>query len=135
MNVKKGLLTPTEERVMELFWNNEEPLGSRELLEMSDNEWSVEQISNILRALERKQMIEFCGKKSGRTRPDGKLQPVRQFRVCMTKGEYLVDIVGAKGVDKKFLYKVSAALVESIGEKEVISELEKIIRELEKKHE
>lgn len=134
MNVRKGILTPTEELVMSMFWNSEEPLSSREILERSDREWSVEQISNILRALERKQMIEFCGKKNGRSRPDGKLQPVRQFRILVTKGEYLADIVGEKGIDKKFLHKVSTALVESIGMREVISELEEIIRELEKRN-
>lgn len=134
MNVKKGKLTPSEENVMNYFWSSNEPLSSREILDLSGQRWSMEQVSNILRSLERKKMIELCGKKIGKTRPDGKAQPVRLFKVLVAKGEYLADMVGEKGADQKFLHKVSAALVEKIGVEAVIDELEEIIKELEMKN-
>lgn len=134
MNVKRGILTPNEEMVMNFFWDSEMPLSSRDILMMNDKGWGVEQISNMLRALERKQMIEFCGKTNGKSRPDGKRQPVRQFRVIVTRDQYLAQLVGSKKPDMKFLHKISAALVEDVGTEAVIEELENILKELKGKN-
>lgn len=134
MNVKKGILTPNEEIVMNFFWDSETPLSSRDILMVNQKGWGIEQISNILRSLQRKQMIEFCGKANGKSRPDGKMQPVRQFRTLVTREQYLAQLVGSKKPDMKFLHKISAALVEEVGTEAVIEELERILKELEEKN-
>lgn len=134
MNVKNGVLTPNEEMVMNFFWNSERPLSSRDIAAMNEKGWCIEQISNMFRALVKKGMIEFCGKVNGKSRPDGKMQPVRQFRPLVTRNQYLAEMVGSKGMDMEFLHKITAALVEEIGEEQVLEELEKIIKELEEQH-
>lgn len=135
MNVKKGILTPNEEMVMNWFWENDRPLSSRDIMAWNEKGWGVEQVSNILRALERKEMIQFCGKVSGKTRPDGKTQPVRQFTPLMSKEQYLLKSLDQKGMNLGLLHKMTAALAEKVGSRAVIEELEKIIKEVEQKNE
>lgn len=134
MNVKKGFLTPNEEIVMDFFWNHDDPLTSREIVSQNTKGWGVEQVSNMFRSLEKKGMIRCCGKVNGKVSTGGKAQPVRQFIPLVSREEYLTNFIISKGISTGLLHKMSVALVEEIGNQEVIEELEKIIQELEKEN-
>ena len=80
MRKKEKHLTNTEEELMEIFWANNAPLTSVEILEISaGRSWNGNYLHKMLRALLKKGMIEVCGIVQSKT------QYARQFRPVVTK--------------------------------------------------
>lgn len=128
MKRKYKSLTRSEEELMELFWTHDRPFTSVEILKIdSDNSWSANYLQNMLRSLLNKDMIKVCGSIQYGT------QYARQFAPVMKREEYVAKIAMAKGIEKSSIADVTVALVKEAGDKddkELIKELEVIIKEL-----
>lgn len=99
-------LTKNEEIVMGIIWNAEKPLISMEILERCTNgRWDHTYILHMLRALEKKGLVEVCG-----TVRSGK-QYARQFIAAMPKEEYVTEMVLKTGLDPKQMMLVAGALI------------------------
>lgn len=126
MDEKNVKLTKSEEQLMEIFWNSEEPITSVEITNMKVKPtWSSGLVHNMLRALLKKSMIEECGTVQYGT------QYARRFIPSVTKEEYAARLVLATGIDKDSISKVMVALVKETGDnEEVIAQLEDMIKQL-----
>lgn len=119
-------LTETEEEIMELFWESNEPLTSVDISQKSVNRsWNGNYIHRMLRSLLKKGLIEVCGIQQYGT------QYARKYRPTLTKESYVAQVVLAKGRGKDFVAKVSVAMAQEMENKdELIEELEAIIEQI-----
>ncbi len=131
MRKKEKHLTNTEEELMEIFWANNAPLTSVEILEISaGRSWNGNYLHKMLRALLKKGMIEVCGIVQSKT------QYARQFRPVVTKEQYAAKLVMSKGISINSLADVAVAMVDEADgseEEKLIQQLEEIIQELKNK--
>ena len=131
MRKKEKHLTNTEEELMEIFWANNAPLTSVEILEISaGRSWNGNYLHKMLRALLKKGMIEVCGIVQSKT------QSARQFRPVVTKEQYAAKLVMSKGISINSLADVAVAMVDEADgseEEKLIQQLEEIIQELKNK--
>lgn len=135
INGKLKKLTKSEEELMKLFWEAEEPLTSVEILEMSaDRSWNGNYVHVMLRSLLKKGMIRECG-----TVKYGK-QYARRFTPELTKEQYAARSVMSMeiGLERGSIAAVAVAMVNEAGkedetEEDVIKQLEEIIEELKNK--
>ena len=116
---------------MEIFWANNAPLTSVEILEISaGRSWNGNYLHKMLRALLKKGMIEVCGIVQSKT------QYARQFRPVVTKEQYAAKLVMSKGISINSLADVAVAMVDEADgseEEKLIQQLEEIIQELKNK--
>lgn len=124
----KVKLTKSEQGVMELFWNENKPLTSVELFELSkDQPWNGNYLHILLKSLLKKNMLEVCG-----ITQYGK-QYARNFVPSITKEAYAAKVALSIGIDESAIGKVAVELAKrTSGDKELISQLEEIIKELKK---
>ncbi len=120
-------LTKNEEVVMGIIWDADKPLISMEILEQCTNaRWDHTYILHMLRALEKKELVEVCG-----TVRSGK-QYARQFIASVPKEKYVTDMVLKTGVSSREMLLVAAALISKADDnKKTAEQLEKIIGDLE----
>lgn len=123
MNNKEKLLTKSELDLMELFWEQERPLTSVEVLEIKgERSWNGSYIHIMLRSIMKKGMIQVCGAIQYGT------QYARQFIPVVTKEEYAARLALSTGISKDELGKVVFAMVkESVDEGSVSEMIEEII--------
>lgn len=131
MITKKGnILTKSEEELMEMFWERNEPLTSVEILNISTGRsWNGNYLHMMLRSLLKKGLIKVCGTVQYGT------QYARQFIPAITKEQYAAKLVMSKGIEKSSIAAVTAAMVDEIidTDGEIIKQLEEIIEELKNK--
>lgn len=131
MMVKKPKhLTNSEEDLMEIFWERNEPLTSVEISDISaDRSWNGNYVHMMLRSLLKKGMITVCGSVQYGT------QYARQFIPSLTKEQYAAKLVMSKGIKKNAIAAVTVAMVNEADEdeEELIQQLEEIIEELKNK--
>lgn len=140
MELKKGKLPKSEEELMHLFWKENKPLSSVEILKLSsDTTWSRNYIQKMLTLLQEKNFIELCGVERSAN------HYVRLFQPLCTKEEYLTDMLEQQGANANLLTKIALALfkkekgnaVDDKGEvsEELIQELEEMIETFKKEQE
>lgn len=119
-------LTKSEEQMMNIFWDEETPLTSVDIVRREvKSTWGNGFVSNLLRSLLRKGYIKEVGMKHYTT------QYAREFAPSLTREEYAVKMILSITGRKLSVYKVMAALTrEEENKQEMIKELENLISEL-----
>lgn len=121
--------TNREEELMNFLWEYGKPATSNEMLEYCvSRTWSDSYLHVMLRSLERKGAIEHCGLVQYGT------QYARQFRTCLTKEQYYVQLAEERGVEKGSFVQFAVAMAQKIKpdeKEELIHTLEEFIKELE----
>lgn len=129
---KKLSLTPSEERMMELFWSENRPLTSVELAEHSEEEnWKSSYVYILIRSLLKKGLIEVCGTVQYAS------QYARQFRPLLTKEQYAARLALSLDFDSDSVSKVAVAMMQESCEdsEQLIRQLEGMIAQLRKESE
>lgn len=123
--------TKREEELMNYLWIQGKPMTSNDILSSCINRtWKDKYLPVMLRSLESKKAIEVCGAVQYGT------QYARQFRPTLSKEEYYMQLAVSGGVDVLSFSKIAFNLAsENSGEDKelLISELEEIIKEIEKR--
>lgn len=117
---------------MELFWTQDEPLTSVDILTLTtDKTWSGNYLHKMLRELQKKGLVQICGTLQYKT------QYARQFKPVLNREEYIAKVFASRqGISRNSVSKVALALVkETIDDEEhkkevVIKELEQMIEKL-----
>lgn len=129
-------LSNSEEILMNIFWRENVPLTSAQLVKLSaEQNWSSNYIHKLLSLLQEKQFLTMCG-----VLQEGKHYS-RQFTPCFDKEQYISKILEDQGVGTASLAKIAVALVKKqAGEKpddkneKLIAELEKMVEQFETKN-
>lgn len=122
---------------MHIFWNVGTPLSALDVFEISQKTedaatWSINYIHKMLTSLLDKELLEICGfVRSGK-------KYVRKFQPCLTKEEYIADMLDQQGINTSSLAKIAVALVKKQEAKggdekhdQLIAELEQMIDNFE----
>ena len=128
MKRSKQVLTPTEQKVMELLWREDRPLTSVDMIQLEE-EWKNGYIHLLLRTLEQKGFIKVVGTVRYNN------QYARSFVPCMNKGEYLALLAKDMGLGKESVSEIVHALIKdytSEEKKKLVSELQKMVTMLKK---
>ena len=102
MNKKK--LSNSEETLLNIFWDQGVPLTSLEILPLAKEypeaaNWSMSYIHKMLGILEESEFLAVCGfVKSGK-------RYTRQFKPCMSKEEYVAELLAQQGVNTSSFQK------------------------------
>lgn len=136
--MKKSKLSNSEEMLLHIFWQQGDPLTSTDIWDITReapnlSSWSKNYILKMLVSLQEKGLIDICGfVKEGK-------KYVRQFSPCLTKEEYIADMLDQQGLNTVSFAKIAVALVKKQGEKsgnekhgQLIAELEQMIDDFEK---
>lgn len=136
--MKNYKLSNSEEYLLELFWQENRPLTSVDLVEIATQfKWSSNYIHKIIGLLQNKGLIEMCG-----VTKEGK-HYIRQFVPSLSKEEYLSEMLLEKGVGTLSFAKIAMSFVKkgtADNEEQtqenlaLISELEDIITRFEEEH-
>ena len=119
-------ITKSEEQMMEIFWNSEEPLTSVDIVNMKVKDtWGNGLVHNIIRSLLEKGMLQACGLERCKT------QYARTLCPTLTNEEYIAKLMMEKAGGKEARCKVMLAFAkEEENKEETIAELEGIVEEL-----
>ena len=122
---------------MHIFWDVGTPLSALDVFEISQKTedattWSINYIHKMLTSLLDKELLEICGfVRSGK-------KYVRKFQPCITKEEYIADMLDQQGINTASLAKIAVALVKKQEGKggnekhdQLIAELEQMIDDFE----
>lgn len=136
--MKRKKLSNSEEMLLHIFWKSETPLSALDVFEISQksdesSSWSINYIHKMLTALLDKEVLEICGfVREGR-------KYVRKFSPCLTKDEFIADMLEQQGVDSTSFAKIAMAFVKRQDKKksdeggdDLIAELEQMISKFEK---
>lgn len=126
--------TKREEELMNFFWNQEKPLTSNDILQDCINRtWKDKYLPVMLKSLENKRAIKICGVVQYGT------QYARQFIPITSKEEYFTQLAVNGGVNllsfSKVVFNLATENKKVEEQKEIISQLEEIIKEMEPKKE
>ena len=121
-------LTKSEEKLMLFLWEKGKPLSVSEIIaQWADNTWTKNYTRDIVRGLEEKGVVEFCG-----LAHNGK-NYVRRFRTTLSKEEYYTQLAKHRGVTVSRMLQVEAVAMAEKGDRDgmekLIHELEEIIEE------
>ena len=113
---------------MLFLWDQERPISVSEMMEAwSDKAWTKNYTRDIVRALEQKGAIEFCGLVRCGS------QYARRFRTILSREEYYSQLANRRGVSVSKMFKAQAVAMVEKGDKDgmakLIQELEDIIEE------
>lgn len=135
--LRKKALTNSEERLLHIFWDTGTPLSSLDVFDISQktedtSSWSINYVHKMLTSLLDKELLEICGfVRSGK-------KYVRKFQPCLTKEEYIADMLDQQGVNTSSLAKIAVAFVKRREGKgggenrdQLIAELEQMIDDFE----
>lgn len=115
---------------MHIFWDVGTPLSALNVFKISQKTedattWSINYIHKMLTSLLDKELLEICGfVRSGK-------KYVRKFQPCLTKEEYIADMLDQQGINTASLAKIAVALVKKQEEKEGEEKHDQLIAELE----
>lgn len=123
-------LTKSEEDLMALFWNENRPLTSVEIIELSkEKTWSGQYVHKILKSLEKQELITVCGQVQYGS------QYARQFKVVLSAEEVAARSIMSQGFSKSAIAKIAVALVKETkgsdddSNDELVEELEKMLED------
>lgn len=119
-----NMLTKSELEIMELMWQEDRPLTSTEIIDLSvDRSWKKSYVHLLINSLLEKEMIEVAGfvkttKNYART-----------FKVKVTKEDYSVSqFTTMQSFDENDIPKIVSALIEKTDNMDVLNELSKIVK-------
>ncbi|MGN0455605.1 MAG: BlaI/MecI/CopY family transcriptional regulator [Acutalibacteraceae bacterium] len=119
------MLTKSELEIMELLWEQDEPLTSSQIIEMSVNRsWKKSYVHLLINSLIEKEMIEVSGfvkttKNYART-----------FSAKLTKEEYTIaQFTSLHGFKDEDIPKIVTALISHTDSLDVVLEIEKIVQD------
>ena len=128
--MKRKRLSNTENKLMNIFWQEDKPLTSGQLCELAgDAQWSGSYIQKMLAGLQKHGYVEICGVEREKN------HYLRQFHACLTKEEYVAELVEREGLDTAAITRVAVALVRkrrAPGQEHLIEHLEKMLEDYEK---
>ncbi len=119
------MLTKSELEIMELLWEQDEPLTSSQIIEMSVNRsWKKSYVHLLINSLIEKEMIEVSGfvkttKNYART-----------FSAKLTKEEYTIaQFTSLHGFKDEDIPKIVTALISHTDSLDVVLDIEKIVQD------
>ena len=119
------MLTKSELEIMELLWQQEEPLTSSQIIDMSeDRSWKKSYVHLLINSLIEKEMIEVSGfvkttKNYART-----------FSAKLTKEEYTIaQFTSLHGFKDEDIPKIVTALISHTDSLDVVLDIEKIVQD------
>lgn len=125
--VRKNKLSNSEEILMNVFWRENEPLTSSQIVKLcKETHWSSNYVHKLLGALQEKGYLKVCG-----IIQEGKHYS-RQFVPCFDKEQYISDLLEDQGLSTVSFAKIAMALVKKTSGKQPDAQNEKLIEELEK---
>lgn len=118
------MLTKSEEQIVELLWNFDEPLTSSEIIRNSvDKTWKDSYVHLLINSLMDKGIIEVAGFKKATK------NYARTFKPTMSREEYLfLNLTKSKNYNKAQLPKFFKAFIAKTEDLELLDELEEIIK-------
>lgn len=128
MNKKR--LSNSEETLLNIFWEQGVPLTSLEILPLAKEypeatNWSMSYIHKMLGILEEAEFLTVCGfVKSGK-------RYTRQLKPCVSKEDYVAELLAQQGVDTSSFARIAMALVKRENRKTDRTKYEQLIDELE----
>ena len=131
MSEKIKELTKSEEQMMDIFWSEDKPLTSVDIVNMKVKDtWSNGLVHNMIRSLLKKGLLKECGMERYSS------QYARKLCQAVTREEYAAKLLASKIRGKSSISEVIAALAkEESDDKDVIEELEDIIKQLREEDE
>lgn len=119
------MLTKSEEQIVELMWNVNEPLTSSEIIRNSvDKTWKDSYVHLLINSLMDKGIIEVAGFKKATK------NYARTFKPTMSREEYLVlSLTKSKNYNKAQMPEFFKAFITQTTDLELLSELEEIIKQ------
>ncbi len=126
----KKKLSNSEETLLHIFWDHGAPLTSLEILPLcadypEASNWSISYIHKLLGILENAGYLSVCGfEKSGK-------RYVRKLTPCITKEEYVADLLDRQSVDTTSFAKIAMALVKKESKQADSQKYDQLISELE----
>jgi predicted transcriptional regulator len=126
--------TKREEELMNFFWNQARPLTSNDILkDCVDRTWKNKYLPVMLKSLENKKAIKVCGVVQYGT------QYARQFIPIISKEEYFTQLAVNGGVNllsfSKVVFNLATENKKEEEQKEIMNQLEEIIKDMESKKE
>ncbi len=128
--MKRLRLTKSEEALMDLFWKEDRPLTSVEIIELlKDKSWSGQYVHKLLKTLETQGLLTVCGQVQYGS------QYARQFKVVLSPEEVAARSIILQGFSKSAIAKIAVALVKETKNSEdnindeLVAELEKMLED------
>jgi len=118
------MLTKSEEQIVELLWNFDEPLTSSEIIRNSvDKTWKDSYVHLLINSLMEKGMIEVAGFKKATK------NYARTFKPTMSREDYLVlSLTKSKNYDKAQMPVFFKAFIGETTDLKLLNELEEVIK-------
>jgi len=128
MKKSTNRLTESEQQVLDLLWDRDEPLTSSEIVDFCEGRtWKESYIHILINSLLKKKMIEVAGfKKTTKNY-------ARTFKPCMTREEYsILQIKQNQKISSRTLSKLFSAMLEEETDTSVLDDLSKMLEEKKK---
>ncbi len=118
------MLTKSEEQIVELLWNFDEPLTSSEIIRNSvDKTWKDSYVHLLINSLMEKGIIEVAGFKKATK------NYARTFKPTMSREEYLfLNLTKSKNYNQAQLPKFFKTFIAKTTDLELLNEFEEIIK-------
>ena len=118
------MLTKSEEQIVELLWNYDEPLTSSEIIRNSvDKTWKDSYVHLLINSLMEKGIIEVAGFKKATK------NYARTFKPTMSREEYLfLSLTKSKNYNKAQLPMFFKAFIAKTDDLELLKEFEETIK-------
>lgn len=118
------MLTKSEEQIVELLWNSEEPLTSSEIIRNSvEKTWKDSYVHLLINSLMEKGIIEVAGFKKATK------NYARTFKPTISREEYLVlKLTRSKNYSKEQMPVFFKALISKTNDTALLNELEEAIK-------
>ena len=118
------MLTKSEEQIVELLWNSEEPLTSSEIIKNSVGKtWKDSYVHLLINSLMEKGIIEVAGFKKATK------NYARTFKPTVSREEYLVlKLTKSKNYSKEQMPVFFKALISKTNDTALLNELEEAIK-------
>ena len=128
MKKSTNRLTESEQQVLDLLWDRDEPLTSSEIVDFCEGRtWKESYIHILINSLLKKKMIEVAGfKKTTKNY-------ARTFKPCMTREEYsILQIKQNQKISSRTLSHLFSAMLEEETDASVLDDLSKMLEEKKK---
>ena len=118
------MLTKSEEQIVELLWNYDEPLTSSEIIRNSvDKTWKDSYVHLLINSLMEKGIVEVAGFKKATK------NYARTFKPTMSREEYLfLSLTKSKNYNKAQLPMFFKAFIAETDDLELLNEFEETIK-------
>ena len=125
--MKRFKLSNSEEILMDTLWRENRPLTTLQLAEkVTEASWNTNYIDKLLGQLVKKGMVKADGIQQDR------FYRSQQFVPCLTKDEFLANMLEEQGVNNALFARIAVALFKKDRKQRTPEQDEKLIAELEK---